>query len=327
MENYIAPEIPGYAASVVKAALGTKAAIKSVEWTAGGLYNKVFYVYTCEGCFILKIECDKIFPSIRIGQMENEVKGSCLVKQAGLPCAQILAHDFSGNDIGVRYVFMERISGDIVWGDWDGMDDETQTEVRRQSDDLCARLLKITNSHFGSLTSTGPLGWHKTWDDCYRAWFNLLIGDSEKIGLFTGDELTIVKAAADKPLKPSKIYLPTFDHGDFGWHNMIWGSIANEPPRLHVIDFGNARFIVPQLTGDKPPHEMPNAQQLDKGYNLLLLYAFEMGVMWKEMAKMTSDYAHCTDGLTAYIEDAKKDTSRTHITEFVKKCEDRLHDV
>jgi hypothetical protein len=45
-----------------------------------------------------------------------------------------------------------------------------------------------------------------------------------------------------------------------------------------------------------------------------------MGVMWKETAKMTEDYAHCTNGLTDYIESSKKDASRTHITDFVDKC-------
>ena len=321
MDNYIAPAIPGYAESIVKSTLGTQAKVNSVEWTAGGLYNKVFYVHTSRGCFILKIECDKIFPSNRTGQMENEVEGIRVFTQAGIPCAKVLAYDFTGNDVGVRYVFTERVSGDIVWGELEQMDDETKAEVTRQSHEMLAKMTGITNTHFGSLTPTGPLGWHKTWSECYRAWFNLLINDCVQIGLFTDEELAIVKAAAERRPKNSKEYLPTFDHHDLGWHNMIWGRVNNGPDALHVIDFGNARYVPPHLAAwDKPPHKVPGAQSLDKDVGLLLLYDFEMGVLWKEMAKMTRDYAHCTDGLTSYIEDCKKDTSRNHITDFVDKC-------
>ena len=321
MDNYVAPEIPGYAETIIKRTFGTNAALQSVEWTGGGLYNKVFYVHTSEGCFILKIECEKIFPSTRTGQIENEVEGIRLFTQAGIPCPKVLAHDFTGNDIGVRYIFTERVSGDIVLADMAQMDDATKAEVERQSNEICTRMKAITNTHFGSLTPSGSLGWHKTWDDCYRTWFDLLICDGESIGLFTNEESAIIRAAAKKPLESSLTHTPTFEHGDLGWHNMIWGSIGGRPDVLHVIDFGNARFIPPHLTvWGYPPHKVPNAQTLDENINLLLLYEFEMGVMWKEMQKLTKNYAHCMDWMTARIEETKKDTSRDHIVSFVEKC-------
>jgi aminoglycoside phosphotransferase (APT) family kinase protein len=324
LENYVAPEIPSYAKSIIKATLGTKAELHSVEWTAGGLYNKVFYIHTSEGCFILKIECKKIFPSTRTGQTENEVEGMRLFRKAGIPCPSVLSYDFTGNEIGVRYVFTERVSGDIVMVEQHGMSDEVKNEVSRQGGEICEKMKTITNTHFGSLTPSGPLGWHQTWTDCYRAWFNLLIDDGANTGLFTDDELSILRTAANKPLEYSKTYPPTFETGDFGLHNMIWGHINGEPDALHVIDFGNSRFILPHLTEwglwGYNPNDVPNARELDKGLNLLLLYDFEMGVMWKEMAKMTEDYTHCLDGMTGYIEQSKKDSSRSHIIDFVEKC-------
>jgi len=321
LDNYVAPEIPGYAESIIKNILGTKTELQSVEWSAGGLYNKVFYVHTSEGCFILKIECEKIFPSSRTGQMENEVEGIRLFTQAGIPCPKVLAHDFTGNDIGVRYIFTERVSGDIVLSDIEQMDDDTKAEVERQSNEIYTRMKTITNTHFGSLSSAGPLGWHKTWDECYRAWFNVLICDSVDIGLFTNEELAIVQAAAEKPLDSFQTYAPTFEHGDLGWHNMIWGHINDGSDALYAIDFGNARYVPPHLTvWGNSPHEVPNAQSLDRDINLLLLYDFEMSVMWKEMQKLTKDYAHCLNWMTTGIEKAKDDISRDHITAFVEKC-------
>ena len=326
MNNYIAPEIPGYAKLIVKKTLGTNVDLKSVEWTAGGLYNKVFYVHTSEGCFILKIECENIFPSTRTGQMENEVEGSRLFTQASIPCPKVLAHDFTRDEIGVRYIFTERVSGDIVLAEIGQMDDATKAEAERQSSEVCTRMTAIESTHFGSLIPNGPLGWHKTWLECYRYWFNLLIKDGADIGLFTDEELSIIKAAAEMPLNCVKIYKPTFEHGDLGWHNMIWGHINDGTDKLHVIDFGNARYVPPHLaTWDKPPHKIPDAKKLDEGLNLLLLYDFEMGVMWKEMQKMTNDYAHCLDWMVDSIEKAKKDTSRNHITEFVEICRKILY--
>jgi len=318
--NYVAPEIPGYARTIIKQTLGTKAELQSIEWSGGGLYNKVFLVHTSEGCFVLKIECDNIFPSTRQGQMENEVEGIRLFTQAGIPCPMVLAHDFTG-DIGVRYIFTERISGDIVFADIEQMSDATKAEVERQSNEICARMATITNTHFGNLTPSGLLGRHKTWAECYHAWFNLLINDGVSIGLFTDDEISILMATAEKPLMAPQTYIPTFNHGDLGWHNMIWGHKKNGTDALHVIDFGNARFLPPHLIAwDKPPHQVPNAQAMDAGVNLLLLEEFEMGVMWKEMQKRTKDYAHCTNWMAASIENAKNDTSRDHITAFVEKC-------
>lgn len=320
MDNYVAPEIPAYAKQIVKNTIGSQAKVNSIEWTAGGLYNKVFYVHTSEGCFILKIECNRVFPSTRIGQMENEVEGSRLFRQTNIPSPKILAYDFTGNEIGVRYIFAERVSGDIVYVDRQNMDDATKAEVDRQTNEIISRIATITNSHFGSLTPSGSLGWHKTWDECYHAWFSLLIRDSVEIGLFTDEELAIVKTASEKPLENSKIYTPTFNHGDLGHHNMIWGHTNNEPDALHVIDFGNARYFPPHLGVGTNPTNIPDAQNLDKGVNLLLVDNFEMGVMWKETAKLTEDYAHCTNWMTNFIETSKKDTSRTHITDFVDKC-------
>jgi len=131
----------------------------------------------------------------------------------------------------------------------------------------------ITNTHFGSLTKGGLLGWHKTWDECYRAWFNLLIRDGENIDLFTNDELSIIRAAAEKPVKCE--YLPIFEHGDLGWHNMIWGCIGDTPDSLHAIDFGNARFLPSHLTvWGYSPFGIPGAQYLIK----ILIYCYYMSL-------------------------------------------------
>ncbi|MDR2569001.1 MAG: aminoglycoside phosphotransferase family protein [Oscillospiraceae bacterium] len=321
MDNYVAPEIPGYAKTIINNTLGTKTELQSVEWSAGGLFNKVFYIHTPERCFILKIECEKIFPSTRTGQIENEVEGIRLFTKAGIPCSKVLAHDFTGNDIGVRYIFTECISGDIVLADFEQMDESTKAEVEHQSREICNRMTAIKHTHFGSLIPTGSLGWHKTWSECYRAWFNLLINDGVNIGLFTDDELSIIRTAANMPLVSQLTYEPSFEHGDLGWHNMVYGNTGGGLNKLYTIDFGNARYVPPHLTlWGEPPNKVPNAQILDKDINLLLLYDFEMSVMWKEMQKLTNDYAHCMSWMTNSIEQAKKDTSRDQITAFVEKC-------
>jgi len=45
MDNYVAPEIRSYAEQVARSTLGSHVKVDFVEWSAGGLYNKVFYIH------------------------------------------------------------------------------------------------------------------------------------------------------------------------------------------------------------------------------------------------------------------------------------------
>lgn len=328
MDNYVAPEISEYARQIVKNAIGTQTKIDSVEWSAGGLFNKVNYIHTTEGCFILKIECDKIFLSTRKEQIENEVFGNKLFQKAGIPCASVLAYDFTKNDIGVRYVFTERISNDILWLEFNQFDEAKKSEIQYQVTEIFAKMRTITNSYFGSLLPSGILGRYETWDGYYHSIFNLLIHDSECIGIFTDEELDIVKKAAEKPLTYTKEYVPSLVHGDFGEHNAIWGNTNGGQDKLHIIDFGNANYGLPCLDeymvrkhgGFKcPPYDIADHMNLDKELYENLLNDFER-MWWKETEKRTEDYAHCLNWMASSIEASKKDTSRNHINDFVGKC-------
>jgi hypothetical protein len=284
---------------------------------------------TTEGSFILKIECDKIFPSTRKEQIESEVEGSRLLKQADVSCPPIIAYDFARKDIGVRYILTECLSDDWpVMARMEQLDEPTKTEVKRQATEILIRISTITNTHFGSLSPSGPLGWHKTWDECYRAWFNLLIADCISIELFTDEELAVVKATAEKSLTYSENPIPTFSTEDMGWHNMIWGHTGNNTDMLHVFDFGNARYVLPYMNDyvinnidviGRSPFQIPEFKNLDKGFNLLKLYDFEE-MLWKEAEKLIEDYAHIRNWMAAGIEKSKKDTSCEHIVAFVEKC-------
>jgi len=330
MDNYLAPEIPGYAQSILKSTFGANAEVQSFRWSdGGGLYNKVYCIDTSEGSFILKIECGRIFPSTRKGQIENEVEGSRLFAKAGIPCPPVIAHDFTGQEIGVRYILTECLSDDWpVMARFDGMDDAGKAEVTRQALEIYARMSAITNTHFGSLLPDGPLGRQRTWDKCYRAWFDLLVNDSVRIGLFTDEELAIVKAAAAKPLVYSNTYTPTFEHGDLGPHNMIWGHVTGGENALYVYDFGNSSYGLPHLDEYMvrrgglfgfPPCDVVEERNLDKHLYDNLLHDFE-GMLWKEAEKLTEDYAHMRPWMIANIEASKKDTSRGHVTAFAEKC-------
>jgi len=328
LDIHIPHNIRTLACDIIKTAAGARAEIQSFRWAdGGGLYNKVYCIDTTAGAFILKIECDNIFPSTRKMQIENEVEGRRLLAQAGVPCPRIVAHGYGDTDIGARYVLTECLSSDWpVIALMDQMDESTKAEVTRQGIDIINRMSAITHTHFGSLLPSGPLGWHETWAGCRRAWFDLLIDDCNSIGLFTDDELAAVKAAAE--MTPHAETTPVFSTEDAGWHNMIWGRANGGPEMLYAVDFGNSRYI-PAFVGGyytdnigmlgRPPHHIPELIELDKQYNLFILYAFEE-MLWREAEKLITDYAHVREWMAASIERAKADTSRDHITAFVDKC-------
>jgi len=326
LENYVAPEIIVYAEQIIKNTLGTKTKIKAFEWSTGGLFNKIFCINTTDGDFVLKIECDKIFFSIRKDQIENETLGNQIFQKAGVLCPNILAYDFNKNNIGIRYVLMERITNDCLWDGLNKFDEETRQEIIRQVNIIIEKEKTITNTHFGSLSPSGTLGWHETYDGYYHSTLNLLINDCVEYNLFTNEELEIVKKAAQKPLVYAKKYIPAFDHGDLGYHNLIWGNINGGEDKLYVIDFGNAWFGLPYATEiygiKKEGVDMIEMMGLDRNlYENNLIGDFGP-VLWTVSQKLTEDYK--SSRMEEWIDEVKKDTSRKHITDFVDKCRNMI---
>ena len=330
MGNEIRPDIWEYARQIVKNTIGTRSKVKGFEWSdGGGLFNKVFKVNTTDGNFILKIECDKIFFSTRKDQIENEVLGNEIFRKAGIACADILAYDFGKSNIGVRYIFTEHINNDTedspVFVGFDNYSEKTKSGIIRQFETAAEKMRTINNSHFGSLSPSGTLGRHETYDAYYHSTLNLLINDSVEPGIFTDEELEIVKKAAAKPLIYSKTYIPTFVHGDLGYHNAIWGNINGGENKLYIFDFGNAYFGLPyfeehicKIHGDDA--DIIKIMDLDKNlYENNLIGSFER-MFWKVSEQLTEDYFYCRDWMTSSIEAAKKDTSRSHITAFAEEC-------
>jgi len=198
-----------YAQQIVKNTIGTQTKVNGFEWSdGGGLFNKVFKVNTTNGNFILKMECDKIFFATRKDQIENEVLGNRIFQKAEIPCVNILAYDFNKNNIGARYILTEYINNDMgdcpVLG-MENFDETKKLEIIRQFEAAVKTEQTIVNTHFGSLSPSNTLGWHETYDGYYHTTLNLLINDAIEHGIFTDEELDIVKKAAAKPLIYSKL--------------------------------------------------------------------------------------------------------------------------
>ncbi len=328
MDNFISPEILGYAQQIVNKTIGAKTKVNSFGWSEGGLFNKVFKVDTTDGDFVLKIECDTIFFSTRKEQIENEVLGNELFKKAGIPTASILAYDYTKADIGVRYVFSEYISEDLLFIAINNLDSEKRLQIQRQVTEIFNKMKGITSGCFGSISPNGILGQHKTWGGYNRYLFNLLIKDGEECGTFTEEEIAILKETADKAFNFKDSISPSFVHGDLGSHNALLRKV-NGQDVVYIIDFGNAYYGLPRFdeymirkhgdfgfAGYDITDDMGDTKDL---YNQNLCVDFER-MFWRETERLTQDYAYCRDWMIPSIEAAKADTSREHIIEFINKC-------
>jgi len=309
MANYAESEIMGYAQQIIKNMIGAQTKIKGIEWSGGRFYNEVSRVNTTDGDFILKIERDKIFFSTRKEQTENDVYGNELCQKAGIPCANILAYDFTKNDIGVKYVFMEHIINDMgdapLWGRVENFDEVTKVEIKRQFITAFEKQARITSRHFGSLSPSGILGRHETYDGYHHSTLNLLINDSIELGLFTDEELDIVKKAAAKPLIYSKKYIPTFQTGDQGWHNAMWGNTDGGADKLYMIDFGNSIYGLPYdveyvcrnygIDGIyEDDADIPDVTDADENLNEVLIASFNgmFHMIWTAAQQLMVDDTH-----------------------------------
>ena len=152
-----------------------------------------------------------------------------------------------------------------------------------------------------------------------------MIKESEDYGLFTDEELDIVKRAAKKPLKYSKKYTPTFVHYDLRLHNMIWGNTKDSENKVYVIDFGSAFYGLPYCEEimygiHGKDIDIVNDMGLDKDiydFNNNLVFGFDR-IIQIVTARLTEDYAYSWHAEN--IIKAKKDTSRNHIDDYVNKC-------
>ena len=334
MSELIASEVIDCVWRIVKETIGTQTEVLSVGQSWGGIYNKLFVIETSERNFNMKAERKKIFPSTRAGQIENEVEGSQLFKQAGIPSTNIVAHDLSrDNEMGVPYVVYDPIDGDNMWELLSyPMDETIKNASIQQVRDIYAKMSAITNTHFGSLSPSGLVGWHKTWDVYYSTAFNMLIQDCININLFIDEELAIVKTASSHIPANSKNYSPVFQHGDFASQNFIWGNVRGEPKALYVIDFGNSLWGLPyydeyMMRLDNGFGEFTNdvttLRNMDENLYVNLLSEFQK-MLWKESEKLTEDYAGCYPWFITSIETAKQNTSRDHVLKFVAKCREAV---
>jgi hypothetical protein len=329
MDDNVAPEIWEYTRQIVKNALGSQTAVKGFEWSdGGGLFCKVFRVVTSEGDFILKVERDRIFFANRKDQIENEVLGNEIFQKAGIACASVLACDFDKNNFGVRYILTEHIQNGF--GDWPlvdeimaKFDESAKAKIRGQYETAVAAAEAIKNTHFGSLSPSGTIGWHETYDGYYRATLDLFIKESAELGIFAGEELDIAKKAAEKPLAYSKKYIPTFVHGDLGYHNCIWGNIGGGESKLYVFDFGNAYYGLPHESKRIAALREGNADILEgmglekSLYGNDMIGSFEK-MFWTVTQQLGEDYAY--GRMADWTKAVKKENSRAHITEFIDKC-------
>ena len=329
LDNTISTEIWEYTRQILKNTLGAKTEVNGFEWSdGGGLFCKVFKVITNNGKFILKVERDKIFFANRKDQVENEVLGNEICRKAGISCANILAYDFTKNNFGVRYILTEHINNNF--DDWpilqeilEKFDEITRAEILRQFDYIVETAENIKNSHFGSLSKSGTIGWHETYDKYYYSTLNLFIRESEELELFTKEELDIIKKAAAKPLVYSKKYIPTFTHGDLGHHNCIWGNINGGEDKLYVFDFGNAYYGLPHeperitaLRGENV--DVLDIMGLEKDLYLNDFIGYFEKMFWTVTQQLTEDYDY--GRMADWTKQVKKENSRNHITEFVDKC-------
>ncbi len=230
---------------IIKEAIGSDVELVCIETAKQGNINSSYIVHTREpeARLFLKIENHSRVPLFYNGQIEREVVGRNLLKEADIPCSNTLHYDFSKRDIGVKYILTDYVDASLLSDVWTSLDDTEKSVLKYKILDIVEKMKAIRSGYFGDLFENGSFGKHSTWAGAFKAMIETAIFDCCNMSTFTQDEAGILKQAVNKcyPELNTK-YDPCYNHMDIHWHNVLVNGRGSEIKISAVLDFGSSVF-------------------------------------------------------------------------------------
>ena len=185
----------------VRAGLGSSYTVTAIERWGGGAHNTGYkLLLNDETRLFMKIEKDNIFPRTRRCQIEREVYGIQLAKEAGIDVPVVVGFDFTGRTAGCRYLLAEFIDRDLLAQALEHLTEEQAAPLLAEFEQIAARVYPVRSEVFGELYPGGWLGQYDSWREMQTALSAILLDDAETLGDYSASELADIRAVHDLAL-------------------------------------------------------------------------------------------------------------------------------
>jgi len=236
------------AGRAARRALGEGATVCEIERWGGGAHNDGFKLRLADGRLLfLKVEKPTIRTRTRRGQVQREVRGLALARQAGVDCAVVLDYAADGADgAGRRYLLEEFIAGDLLGEVLPTLPAEEQAALYAEFRERTDPLTRLHSDRFGEIYPGGALGQSDSWRDWLASLARILREDAAELGAYSPAEMDIITRAHEAALGRISYQGPaTFVHLDLHEFNAF---AAREDGRVRVgklFDFGFCLYLAP----------------------------------------------------------------------------------
>lgn len=306
-------DIMALAGLAARRALGEGATVREIERWGGGAHNEAYKLRLADGRrLFLKVEKPVIRTRTRRGQVQREVRGLALARQAGVDCAVVLDYDAAGNGAaGRRYLLEEFIEGDLLGEVLPTLPPEEQDALYAEFRERTNPLSRLHSDRFGEIYPGGALGQGDSWRHWLASLARILREDAASLGVYGPTEMDVIAQAHEVALGRIAYQGPaTFVHLDLHEFNVF---AAREGGRARVgklFDFGFCLYLAPYAAHYGPQAFGGEEEALAARYGVAadelrafaLLFGMEIVVFFNEIRFAPSQPHGYTAQTRAYLE-------------------------
>ncbi|MBI1278843.1 MAG: phosphotransferase [Anaerolineaceae bacterium] len=188
--------------------------VRTVDWAGKGVNNPAFVI---NDAYVIRFDG---LINEGVSRFEGEKVAYDLLKQAGIPCPEVIILDDSKTLAPYDYTIMTKVEGTSLLDSWSELTPIQQQAVAQEAGQLLARMHNITLSNFGDLYGT---------EGVFDSWYAYIMHYFEHDSQRAVSEGWLVPVIRDRMHTVLEVYRPLFEtvtqprliHWDYHFGNLM----------------------------------------------------------------------------------------------------------